>query len=116
MTIHLTNCGSVDIVDLPERLVMANAQEARDAVLNIVEQGHHRLVLNLGEISFIDSSGLSVLVSAMKAVHAEDGAIALLSPTDGVRSLIELTRLHQVFDIYEDRDEAVNQLAEADRG
>ena len=110
MTINHTTQGTVDIIDLPNQLVMANAQETREALLQMVEQGHHRLLLNLNGINFIDSSGLSVLISTMKAVHAEDGSVALLSPTDNVRSLIELTRLHQVFDIYEDKDEAVKQL------
>lgn len=110
MTINHTSHGAVDIIDLPNKLIMQNAQETREALLQMVEQGHHHLVLNLNNIDFIDSSGLSVLISTMKAVHVEDGAVVLLSPTNGVRSLIELTRLHQVFDIYEDKDEAIKQL------
>ena len=110
MIINHISYGNVDIVDLPKQLVMANSHETREALLHIIDEGHHRLALNLKGINFIDSSGLSVLVSTMKAAHAEDGAVVLLSPTNDVRSLIELTRLHQIFDIYEDRDEAVKQL------
>ena len=111
MTINHTSHGAVDVVALPNQLVMANAPETREAIQNFISDGHHRLVLDLKDISFIDSSGLSVLVSAMKAVHTEDGAIALLNPTEGVRSLIELTRLHHIFDIFEDRDAAIQQLS-----
>jgi anti-sigma B factor antagonist len=111
MTINHTTHGTVDVVELPEQLVMANAPETREALQNLINEGHHKLVLDLKAISFIDSSGLSVLVSTMKAVHAEDGAVVLLNPTAGVRSLIELTRLHLVFDIFEDRDAAIQQLA-----
>ncbi len=111
MNINHSTHGNVKVVQLPEQLIMANAPETRESIQHLIHEGHNRLILNLEDVSFIDSSGLSVLVSAMKAVHAGDGAIALLSPSDDVRSLIELTRLHQVFDIFEDRDAAVRKVS-----
>ncbi len=110
MPINHSIHDNVDVIELPTQLVMANAAETRAAIQELIHDGHHRLVLDLNNINFIDSSGLSVIVSTMKAVHAEDGAVVLLKPSDGVRSLIELTRLHQVFDIFEDRDAAIEQL------
>jgi anti-sigma B factor antagonist len=104
--------GSVELVSLPPRLVMANAQEARTAMRDLIDGGRTRLVLDLHAVQFVDSSGLSVLVSTLKAVQPHDGRVVLLSPSDGVRSLIELTRLHQVFEIFEDREAAIRQLDE----
>ena len=103
--------GSANLVKLPNRLVMANATETRKALLTLVEQGRNRLILDLNKVEFIDSSGLSVLVSALKAAQNDAGEVLLLSPNDGVRSLIELTRLHQVFEIFEDRDAAIQRLS-----
>ena len=102
--------GSVELVSLPPRLVMANAEEARTALRGLVADGRRHLVLDLHAVQFVDSSGLSVLVSALKAVQPQDGRVVLLSPSDGVRSLIELTRLHQVFEIFEDREAAIREL------
>lgn len=102
--------GSVELVSLPPRLVMANAPEARTAIRDMVDSGRTRLILDLHAVQFVDSSGLSVLVSTLKAVQSHNGRVVLLSPSDSVRSLIELTRLHQVFEIFEDRDAAIHDL------
>jgi anti-sigma B factor antagonist len=114
MQLHSESHGPVQLVVLPTRLVMANAQEARAALRRLVEQGHHRLVLDLGKVEFVDSSGLSVLVSTLKAVTPHQGGVVLLSPSNGVRSLIELTRLHQVFAIFEDLAAALHELGSAE--
>jgi anti-sigma B factor antagonist len=111
MELHSESYGPVELVSLPERLVMANAQEARAALKRLIVGGRHRLVLDLQPVDFIDSSGLSVLISALKELKPCNGSIVLLKPSDGVRALIELTRLHQVFAIYEDRDAALHSLA-----
>ncbi|MGB5442000.1 MAG: STAS domain-containing protein [Gammaproteobacteria bacterium] len=103
--------NSVELVSLPPRLVMANAAETRGEIKSLVEAGRTRLVLDLQSVEFVDSSGLSVLVSTLKAVHAANGEVVLLSPSDGVRMLIELTRLHQVFEIFEDRRAAIQRLS-----
>ena len=111
MNLEYKSHGSVDLITLPRRLVMANAAAARRAIRSLVESGRTRLVLDLQPVDFVDSSGLSVLVSALKAVQASNGEVVLLNPSDGVRSLIELTRLHQVFEVYEDRAAAIERLS-----
>jgi anti-sigma B factor antagonist len=99
------------VITLPNQLVMNNAAETRKAIRDLIDAGSHRLVLDLEPVGFIDSSGLSVLVSTLKAVQANQGEVVLLRPNDNVRSLMELTRLHQVFEIFEDRDAAVHRLS-----
>lgn len=111
MQLHSESHGSVELVSLPPRLVMANAQEARTALKHLIAGGRHRLVLDLQPVDFIDSSGLSILISALKELKLCNGSVALLSPSDDVRTLIELTRLHQVFAIFEDREAALHSLA-----
>lgn len=110
MTIQFTTHGNIDVVTLPERLVMANAPEVRKQLQQRVDAGHNLLVLDLGQASFVDSSGLSVFVSALKAVKKVGGEVVLLNLTDGVRALVELTRMHEVFEIFGDRDAAIMRL------
>lgn len=112
MNISSKQHGSVDVVQLPQRLVMANAAAVRRELLEMVALGHHYLVLDLGGTTFVDSSGLSVLVSALMAANKVNGKVALLNPTNDVRALIELTRMHEVFAIYADPEAAIDQLGQ----
>ena len=97
-------------VTLPTEVVMTQTPTLRAAILQKINAGMTQLVIDLHQVEYIDSSGLSVLISALKRVEQLDGDIVLLSPTAGVRSLIELTRLHQVFAIYEDEAAAVEYI------
>jgi anti-sigma B factor antagonist len=104
------NVEGIDIVALAGRLVMTDAPEVRRKLLATVEQGNGKLILDLAEVGFMDSSGLSVLVSAFKAARAKDGDVVLLHLSPTVRSLIELTRLQQIFAIFEDEAAALARL------
>ena len=112
MEVQFTKYGDVDVATLPARLVMANAAATRKQIQQRVGAGSKLLVLDLGEAGFVDSSGLSVLVSALKAVRNVGGEVVLLNLTDGVRALIELTRMHEVFEIFGDRDAAISRLTQ----
>ena len=112
MNISSNRHGSVDVVKLPQRLVMANAPAVRKDLLELVAQGNRHLILDLGAVTFVDSSGLSVLVSALKAATRENGSVVLLNPNQDVRALIELTRMHEVFEIYADEQAAIDQLGQ----
>ena len=110
MNISNQQHGSVDVVKLPQRLVMENAPAVRKDLLHLINTGHQQLVLDLGEVAFVDSSGLSVLVSALKAANKNAGSVVLLNLTNDVRALIELTRMHEVFQIFADEQAAIDQL------
>ena len=110
MNISNQQHGNVDVVKLPQRLVMENAPAVRKDLLHLIDTGHQQLVLDLGEVTFVDSSGLSVLVSALKAANKNAGSVALLNLTNDVRALIELTRMHEVFQIFADEQAAIDQL------
>ncbi len=85
------------------------AVEFRKQLLDLVATGEHRLVLNLGGVDFIDSSGLGALVSVLKNI-GPGGRIKLFAVKDGVRSIFELTRLDRMFDIHISEKGAVEDL------
>ena len=97
----------IDIVSLAGRLGMADAAEAREQFKTIIEQSRGHLIVDLGDLKFIDSSGLSVLVFAFKAVRGKDGRIVLSNISAEILSLIELTRLNEIFEIYADTGAAL---------
>ncbi len=102
--------GAAEIVTLSGTLDASVAPEVRDQLKRIVAEGRVRLVLDLANVNFIDSSGLSALVTAFKAARAAGGDVALANLTPAVRSIVELTRLHRIMDVYETEVAAVGRL------
>ena len=103
--------NSIDIVKLPERLMMADAADARASLKDIIGQGSGNLILNLADTTFMDSSGLAVLVSSLQAARKKEGDVYLVRMGDTVRALFELTRLHTVFQIFDDEAGALRALS-----
>jgi len=106
---HHTQDG-VDIVRLPERLIMADAADARASLKDIIKKGGGKLILDLTDTAFMDSSGLAVLVSSLQAARKKDGDVYLVGMGTTVRTLFELTRLHTVFQIFDDEAGALRAL------
>ena len=92
-----------------ERLDIAVASDFRNALLELIEDGRRNLVVDLGDVSFIDSSGLGALVSALKTLKANggNGDIRLAQVQEPVVSLLEIIRLNRVFSTYPSVEHAV---------
>ena len=110
MTLVAENIFGVSLVTMPSKLVMANADIWRAQIKSLIDAGNHQLILDLSEVAFVDSSGLSVLVFALRCVRTSEGDVVLLNPSQNVLSLIELTRLHEVFEIFIDRNSAIQRM------
>lgn len=111
MQLKSNNYGVAEQVFLPPQLVLSNAVDVRKQIRHLLENGSNKLILDLSEVEFCDSSGLSVLVSSLKIAEVRGGEVVLLNPTDEVRMLIELTRLHKIFEIFEDQQSAICHFA-----
>lgn len=83
-----------------ERLDAHNFNELKDRIHKILEDDAHNLIVDLGQVQFIDSSGLGALLSGYKNAHLRSSAFALAGLQPRVKSMFELTRLHRVFEIY----------------
>jgi anti-sigma B factor antagonist len=99
--------GGVDIVKLPERLMMADSATARTSLKEIINSGSGKLILDLASTTFMDSSGLAVLVSSLQAARKKNGDVYLVNMSNTVRALFELTRLHTVFQIFDNEAAAL---------
>lgn len=98
MIINEQKHDDIDLMTLSGRFVMANAPEVRERLKVLIDQGQGKLVINMEDVSFIDSSACAVLISGFKAMQLKTGRLVLVtSPV--VQSLIELTRLHTIFEI-----------------
>ncbi len=102
--------NDLDIVKFSGRLVMADAADARENLKAIVEGGKGKLILDLTDLTFIDSSGCAVLISAFKAVRAKDGRMILTGLSRNVQALLELTRLNEIFELYANTEGALHAM------
>jgi anti-sigma B factor antagonist len=90
-----------------DRLDAHNSGELKERILKILENGGHDLVIDLGQVQFVDSSGLGALLSGYKNASLRSSGFALARLQPRVRSMFELTRLHRVFEIYPGLEEAL---------
>ena len=103
--------GSVIIVDVHGRIVLGEESAAlRGLIAELLNQGHKQILLNLGNVKFIDSSGLGNLVGAFSSVRKLGGELKLLSLTNRVHEVLQITKLYKVFDIKDDEVEAIKSF------
>jgi anti-sigma B factor antagonist len=103
--------GVVTIVDLSGRIALGEGSALlRKTIRGLLDDGQNRIVLNLGDVNYIDSSGIGELVSGFTAVRNRDGELKLLNLTKKVNDLLQLTKLFTVFDVYTDEGTAVRSF------
>lgn len=103
--------GPAEVVSLSGTLDAWSEEDVRTALKELLARGSGRLVLDLRTLRRIDSSGLSTLLSVLKAARAAGGDVVLLGPTAAVASVLRLTRLDQIFEAFDDEEAAVARLA-----
>lgn len=111
MQIDSRDVGAVRVVRLAGALDAVASGEVRKQLSELVRDGAMRLVIDMEGVSRIDSTGLGALVTTLKASRDRGGELVLAALTPAVRTVVELTRLHRVFDIYDDADSAATELA-----
>jgi len=98
----------VTIVDLTGRITLGEGSSVlRDTVKDLAAKGQKKILLNLGDISYIDSSGIGELVAAFTSVRNQGGEMKLLHLTKKMHDLLQITKLYTVFDVKDDEAEAV---------
>jgi len=104
--------GDVCVVDAVGRLTLGEGSSTfRDTIRNLVGQGNKKIVLNLGDVTYIDSSGIGELVSAFTTVTNQGGRLKLLNLTKRVQDLLQITKLYTVFEVFDDEAAAVASFA-----
>jgi anti-sigma B factor antagonist len=98
----------VTVVDLSGNIKLGEGTSVlRETVKDLLGKGQKKILLNLGEISYIDSSGIGELVSAFTSVRNQGGELKLLHLTKKVHDLLQITKLYTVFDVKDDEAAAI---------
>jgi anti-sigma B factor antagonist len=103
--------GGVNVVDMSGRITLGEGSVVlREAVKDLLAKGHKKILLNLGDVTYIDSSGIGELVSAFTSVRNQGGELKLLNLTKKVHDLLQITKLYTVFDIKDDEAAAIQSF------
>lgn len=113
MTLKASNrqVDGVTVVDLSGRITLGEGSIIlRDTVRDLVGKGRKNILLNLADVTYIDSSGIGELVSAFTSVRNQQGELKLLKLTKKVHDLLQITKLYTVFDVKDDEAGAVKSF------
>ncbi len=110
--LNVRQVGDVSVVDVAGRITLGEGSSAlRDTVREMVSNGQKKVLLNLGDVSYIDSSGIGELVSGFTTVTNSGGQLKLLNLQKRVKDLLQITKLYTVFDVHDDEAAAVRSFA-----
>ncbi len=102
--------GEITVVDVEGQLIVGNRQELKQKVLDELEAGERKFMIDFSNTGYIDSSGLGVLVSLSKKIREQGGELRLANLNEDLRTLFELTKLDTLFNIADSRDEALSSF------
>jgi anti-sigma B factor antagonist len=101
----------VTVLDMSGRITLGEGSvQLRDAVRDLLSKGQKHILLNLGDVTYIDSSGIGELVSAFTTAKNQGGELKLLNLTRKVHDLLQITKLYTVFDVKDDEASAVKSF------
>jgi anti-sigma B factor antagonist len=103
--------GVITLIDLSGRISLGEGSALlRKTIRDLLDSGHNKILLNLGDVNYIDSSGIGELVSGFTAVRSRGGELKLLNLTKKVHDLLQITKLFTVFDVYTEESTAVGSF------
>jgi len=108
MKIETRTVNDVTILDMHGKITIGEGSaEIRNRVRDLLQAGRKKILLNLGDVSYVDSSGIGELVSSFTTVTNQGGQLKLLNLTKKLKELLAITKLLTVFDTYEDEAKAL---------
>lgn len=114
MKATIRQVDSVTVVDISGRITLGEGcSQLRELIREQLGKGNRYVLLNLADVTYIDSSGIGELVSGYTAVSNQGGQLKLLNLTKKVHDLLQITKLYTVFDVHDDEAKAVTSFSKA---
>jgi len=114
VSVKLSNrqVGDVTVVDAAGRITLGEGASAfRDLIKDLAAKGTKKMLVNLSEVSYIDSSGIGEMVSSYTTVTNHGGQLKLLGLNKRVKDLLQITKLYTVFEVFDDEPSAIRSFA-----
>jgi anti-sigma B factor antagonist len=104
--------GNVSVIDVAGRITLGEGSSAlRETLRDMVAKNQNKILLNLADVTYIDSSGIGELVSGYTTVTNTGGSLKLLNLNKRVKDLLQITKLYTVFEVHEDEAAAIRSYA-----
>jgi anti-sigma B factor antagonist len=110
MSFAIKKQGEVVVVDVDGQLIVGNRNELKQKVLDELDKGERKVLIDFARTGYIDSSGLGVLVSLSKRIREVGGDLRLANLNDDLKTLFELTKLDSLFQISDTRERALQSF------
>lgn len=112
MKTKIRKAADVSILDLKGRITIgAGDVMLRDHINRVLEQGERSILLNMADVTYMDSSGMGELISSYTSVTKRDGKLKLLNLPAKIRDLLQITQLITIFEVYDNETEAVRSFS-----
>jgi len=100
--------GGVSVLDLSGKIVLGEGDgQIRDRIKDLLADGQRKILLNLGEVNYIDSAGLGALISSYTTTKRQGGQLKLVNLTKRIQDLLAITKLITVFETYDNEGQAL---------
>jgi len=110
--VNIRQVGDIHVIEMVGRITIGEGSSAlREAVRDMVARNQNKIVLNMAEVPYIDSSGIGELVQAYSTVTKRGGQFKLSNLTDRVRQLLKISKHDMLFDIHEQEAAAVQSFS-----
>ena len=105
--------GDVVVVDVSGKITLGDGGDMvlKDKMRSLIQQGRNKILLNLGDVSYVDSAGLGEIVQAYGTVTKTGGALKLVNTTKRIKDLLAITKLLTVFETFDNEAEAVTSFS-----
>jgi anti-sigma B factor antagonist len=110
--LHTRQVDGVTVVDVAGTITLGDgSSQLRDTLHDLIEKGDKKILLNLSDVTYIDSSGIGELVAAYTSSSNRNGTVKLLGLTKRVKDLLQITKLYTVFDVQETEAHAIKSFS-----
>ncbi len=116
MEFNTEKIGDITVVTpLAKDLVVSNVEEFKTGIVPILE-GNSKIILDMKQVKFLDSSGCGALLSCLRQLNSSGGNLRLCRIHKAVRTLLEIVRMHQIIQIFNTKEEAVSSFQHSPEG
>ena len=98
------------VVELSGEIDVYTSPKVKDAISELIDQGHYNLIINLEKVRYIDSTGLGVLIGGLKRVREHGGSVSLVCTNPQIKKIFDITGLVKIFGIFESENDAKKAL------
>lgn len=102
--------GDITVIDCPRRLDANVSDELKKIMFDLIENNKYKIVINLSDTKYVDSSGLGAIVSRISVTRSNKGDVRLATKTQSILDLLDLTRLNKILKCYDDVKSATNSF------